>query len=150
MERKAREGAKEEMDDEINIQGAKIKAEQLTIGEGVIFGDRVTISSFHGEPAKRIIIGDHTYIGPDVNIACPELILGDFVTVHRRTGIFGEGACIIGHNSWIGQDCIEKLGSPYKPLSIEEKKEMLEDFLRQFLMSHPSLNYSMSEGRLSL
>jgi len=231
------------MGDEINIQGAKIKAEQLTIGEGVIFGDGVTISSFHGEPAKRIVIGDHTYIGPDVNIACPELILGDFVTVHRRTGIFGEGACIIGHNSWIGQDCIlnshgdlwignnvgigaanhvwthaaqgellegcqlshakpvviendawicgghstinpgvkvatqtillpqslltrdtepnayyggnpakriEKLEPPYKPLSIEEKKEMLEGFFRQFLMSHPSLTYSMSEGKLSL
>lgn len=228
---------------EIIIQGAKIKAEKLSIGEGVVFDDRVTISGFHGEPAKRIVIGDHTYIGPDVNIACSELILGDFVTVHRRTGIFGEGPCAIGHNSWIGQDCIlnchddlwignnvgigaanhiwthaaqgellegcqlfhakpvmiendawicgghstinpgvtvarqtillpqslltrdtepnayyggnpakriEKLGAPYQPLSIEEKRRRLEAFLHQFLISYPSLTYSMTDGRLSL
>lgn len=227
----------------IDIQGAKIKAEEVFIGEGVVFDERVTISGFHGEPAKRIRLGDHVYIGPDVNLACRELIIGDFVTIHRRTGIFGEASCAIGHNSWIGQDCIlnchedlwignnvgigaanhvwthaaqgellegcqlfhakpvliendawvcgghstinpgvtvarqsillpqsllsrdtepnayyggnpakriEKLGVPYQPLSIEEKKRMLNAFLRQFLISYPSLHYSMTDGQLSL
>jgi acetyltransferase-like isoleucine patch superfamily enzyme len=243
VERKRLEGSREGMDHEIIIQGARIKAEHLSIGEGVVFDDRVAISGFHGEPAKRIVIGEHTYIGPDVNIACPVLIVGDFVTIHRRTGIFGEGPCAIGHNSWIGQDCIlnshgdlwvgnnvgigaanhiwthaaqgellegcqlfhakpviieddawvcgghstinpgvtmatqtillpqslltrdsepnayyggnpakriRKLGPPYKTLSIEKKRLMLEDFLRHFLISYPSLTYTIADGRLSL
>ena len=88
------------------IQGATIRAKEVSLGEGVVLDDGISISGFHGEPMERIAIGDHTYIGPDVNIACTALIVGDFVTIHRRTGIFGEGPCAIGHNSWIGQDCI--------------------------------------------
>jgi acetyltransferase-like isoleucine patch superfamily enzyme len=237
------EASGETMGNPTIIQGAEIRAQEVSIGEGVVLDDGISISGFHGEPAERVVIGDHTYIGPDVNIACPVLIIGNFVTIHRRTGIFGEGPCAIGHNSWIGQDCIlnshgdlwignnvgigaanhiwthaaqgellegcqlfyarpviiendawicgghstvnpgvtvasktvllpqslltrsttpnscyggnpakviDKLGTPYRELTVQEKARMLESFLAEFFLSNPHLSYSMTEGRICL
>jgi acetyltransferase-like isoleucine patch superfamily enzyme len=87
-------------------QGATIRAKEITIGPGTILDERVSITGFHGEPAERVMLGEHVYVGPDVNIACPHFEIGDFATLHRRTGIFGEGPCAVGHNTWIGQDCV--------------------------------------------
>lgn len=225
------------------VQGARIRAEEIFIGEGAFLDERVSITGFHGQAAEKVIIGDHVYLGPDVNIACPLLEIGDFVTIHRRTGIFGEGPCAIGHNSWIGQDCIlnthgglwignnvgigaanhiwthaafgerlegcqlfherpvmieddawicgghstvnpgvtltektvllpqslltkrtipntyfggnpariiHKLGTPYRELTPQEKKSMLEGFMKEFLLSHPDLTYALTEDRICL
>ena len=81
-------------------------AKTYSLGKDIIIEQGVSFSGFHGGLMERLEIGDHCYFGKDVNIACPELVVGDYVTIHRRTGIFGEKPCVIGHNCWIGQDCI--------------------------------------------
>jgi acetyltransferase-like isoleucine patch superfamily enzyme len=225
------------------VQGARVRAKEVSIGMGTVLDERVSITGFHGEEAERVIIGDHVYLGPDVNIACSIIEIGDFATLHRRTGIFGEGPCAIGHNAWIGQDCIlnshgglwvgnnvgigaanhiwthaafgellvgcqlfhaqpvvieddawicgghstvnpgvtltektvllpqsllnhntlpntyyggnpariiTKLGTPYRDLSLEEKKGLLKTFIEEFLLSHPDLGYTLTDGKIRL
>lgn len=79
-----------------------IICEQLEIGIGVHISPSAIIKGING-PAKRIRIGDHTYIGPDVQIICDDFSIGDYSKIHHHTNIHGYKSCHIGHNAWIGQ-----------------------------------------------
>jgi len=82
-----------------------IHADELILGEGVIIESSAVIRGLNGN-AKRIVIGDHTYIGNDVQIICDDFEIGDYCKIHHHTNIHGYKPCKIGHNAWIGQYCI--------------------------------------------
>jgi acetyltransferase-like isoleucine patch superfamily enzyme len=82
-----------------------ILAEELIIGEGTFIEPTAIIRGVNGK-AKRIVIGDHCYIGKNVQIICDDFSLGDYSKIHHDTNVHGYKPCRIGHNAWIGQFCI--------------------------------------------
>lgn len=82
-----------------------LQSDELIIGTGVTIAPSARIRGLNG-PAKRIVIGDYTYIGEDVQIICDEFSIGDYGKIHHHTNIHGYLPCHIGHNAWIGQYCI--------------------------------------------
>lgn len=79
-----------------------IHAEHIEIGIGVTIHPSAVIRGLNGL-ANRISIGDHTYIGADVQIICDDFKIGDYSKIHHHTNIYGYQPCSIGHNAWIGQ-----------------------------------------------
>ena len=82
-----------------------IQAEELHIGKNVIISPTATIRGLNGK-AKRIIIGDNTYIGDHVQIIVDDFEIGDYCKVHHHTNFHGYKPLKIGHNAWIGQGTI--------------------------------------------
>ncbi len=80
-------------------------AEELIIGEGTVIHPSAIIRGLKGK-AKRVVIGDHVYIGEQVQIICDDFQIGDYSKIQHRTTIHGYLPCHIGHNAWIGQHCI--------------------------------------------
>jgi len=103
---------------------AVIRARQVTIGAGarvagdvLIEADNVhlgaethicegcRIGGIKG-PAKRFSVGDGFFLGRSSSVLVPEFVAGDYVTIHNHLLCNGYERCVIGHNSWIGQNCI--------------------------------------------
>lgn len=82
-----------------------IAAKQIYIGKGSVIDSSATIKGVNGL-AENIHIGDHCYIGKNVQILCDNFSIGDYSKIHHGTTIHGYKPCIIGHNAWIGQYCI--------------------------------------------
>ena len=82
-----------------------IQVEELILGKNVIISPTAQIRGLNGK-AKKIIIGDNSYIGDDVQIIIDELEIGDYCKIHHHTNIHGYKPISIGHNAWIGQYCI--------------------------------------------
>jgi len=86
-----------------------ILADELIMGKNVFIDPSAKIRGINGK-AKRIVIGDNTYIGSDVQIICDHFEVGDYSKIQHHNNIHGYKPCIIGHNAWIGQysiiDCI--------------------------------------------
>ena len=83
-----------------------IKAAEVTIGQGTVIHPSATIVGADGGPARRVVIWDHCYIGEGVHIRCPDFSLGDYSKIHHQTNVHGYLPCQIGHNAWIGQQCL--------------------------------------------
>jgi acetyltransferase-like isoleucine patch superfamily enzyme len=79
-----------------------IQAEILNVGVGTFIHPTASIRGIDGK-AKSISLGDHCYIGADVQIICNEFSIGDYGKIHHHTNIHGYKPCHIGHNAWIGQ-----------------------------------------------
>ncbi len=79
-----------------------IQAREISIGKGTHIEPTATIRGVNGK-ANRIVIGDHVYIGHDVQILCDEFSLGDYSKIHHGSNIHGYKPCNIGHNLWMGQ-----------------------------------------------
>lgn len=87
-----------------------ILAKHIELGKGVEIHPTAQIRGING-PAERIVIGDHTYIGADVQIICDDFSIGDYSKIHHHTNIHGYQPCHIGHNAWIGQySLIDSIG----------------------------------------
>lgn len=86
-----------------------ILADTIEIGKGSVISPRATIRGISGN-AKRVKIGDNTYIGDDVQIIVDDFEIGDYCKVHHHVNMHGYSPLSIGHNAWIGQysviDCI--------------------------------------------
>jgi acetyltransferase-like isoleucine patch superfamily enzyme len=82
-----------------------IQTDFLEIGYNAYISPKAIIRGINGN-AKKIIIGDNTYIGDDVQIIIDELEIGDYCKIHHHTNIHGYKPMKIGHNAWIGQGCI--------------------------------------------
>jgi acetyltransferase-like isoleucine patch superfamily enzyme len=83
-----------------------IKVRQLQLGSGVFIHESAIICGADGGIADKVTIGDHSYIGENVQIRCAEFSLGDYSKIHHHTNVHGYKPCQIGHNAWIGQYCI--------------------------------------------
>ena len=82
-----------------------IKADELILGKNVIISPTATIRGLSGN-AKRVVIGDNTYIGDNVQIILDEFEIGDYCKVHHHVNFHGYKPLTIGHNAWIGQGTI--------------------------------------------
>lgn len=82
-----------------------IEVDNLILGKNVIISPKANIRGINGK-AKKVTIGDNTYIGDDVQIIVDEIEIGDYCKIHHHTNIHGYKPIKIGHNAWIGQYCI--------------------------------------------
>jgi len=89
-----------------------ISAEHKLIGKNVLIEDGVSISGISGEPCKRLVIGDNSYIGKNVSIRAPEVYIGDYTVIHLRTTIYGYKPVFLGHCCWVGQEVIINCTAP--------------------------------------
>ena len=79
-----------------------IHADEIFLGKNVSISPSASIRGINGN-AKKIVIGDNTFIGNNVQIICDEFSIGDYSKIHHHTNIHGYKSCTIGHNAWIGQ-----------------------------------------------
>jgi acetyltransferase-like isoleucine patch superfamily enzyme len=79
-----------------------IEVEELIIGKGSYISPKAKIIGLNGK-AKKVVVGDNTYIGDDVQIIVDEIEIGDYCKIHHHTNIHGYKPIKIGHNAWIGQ-----------------------------------------------
>ena len=82
-----------------------IQAEELIIGQGSFISPSASIRGLNGK-AKKIVIGDNTYIGDNVQIIVDDFTIGDYCKVHHHSNFHGYKPLSIGHNAWIGQGTI--------------------------------------------
>ena len=82
-----------------------IQVDELILGKNVTISDTAIIKGLNGN-SKKVIIGDNTYIGDNVQIIIDELTIGDYGKIHHHTNFHGYKPLSIGHNCWIGQGTI--------------------------------------------
>jgi acetyltransferase-like isoleucine patch superfamily enzyme len=83
-----------------------IKANTISIGHNSRIEQRTIMQGFAGDTLDEISIGDESLIASDNRIFVAGFYLGDYVKVHNHTLINGRARCLIGHNSWVGQNNI--------------------------------------------
>lgn len=83
----------------------KIDADELIIGKGVVIEKGVVITGKVGK-AKKVVIGDFTYIGENTKIIAPEFRIGDYSKLHANSFCHGEKPLRIGRNCWIGGNVV--------------------------------------------
>lgn len=82
-----------------------IFTDELILGKNVQISPNAIIRGLNGN-AKKIVIGDNTYIGDHVQIIVDEFEIGDYCKVHHHSNFHGYKPLTIGHNAWIGQGTI--------------------------------------------
>jgi len=87
-----------------HIEG-RIEADEVHIGLGVRVEPGVVIRG-KGGPAKRVYLGDFSYIGQGTKIFAPEFILGDYTKLNERTFGHGVNPLRIGRNCWFGGNVV--------------------------------------------
>ena len=108
----------------LNIgKNSVIVAENVSIDEDVIIGANTIISAKTVSLGKgsqvenncrimlkaensKFSLGDNCFIGNESTILIPVFETGDYVVLHNHLLANGVNACKIGHNVWIGQNCI--------------------------------------------
>ncbi|NBV49812.1 hypothetical protein EBR78_01185 [bacterium] len=83
----------------------KIDAEEIILGKGVVVEHGVTITGKQG-PAKRVRLGDFSFIGKNSVIMTPQFELGDYSKLHSGAFVHGEKPARIGRNCWFGGNVI--------------------------------------------
>lgn len=89
-----------------------LRARVLHLGPGTIVGDRVQSSSLRGGVADQLVMGHQGLLGNDCRLALPELHCGDYVNIHNHGLLNGAQPMVLGHNCWVGQNCILNSDSP--------------------------------------
>src|SRR5687767_10304900 len=82
------------------IEGT-INADHVEIGHGVHIERGVLITG-KGGPARRVVLGDFTYIGRETRIIAPEFTMGDYSKLNAFSYAHGEKPLQIGRNCWFG------------------------------------------------
>lgn len=98
-----------------------IKADQQHIGANFRLGDNSSITCLRLHigndvqidkntvihcPKGDVYIDDQVYIGSDVVIRLSNFKMGEYVKLHNHGLLNGAGNVSIGHNCWIGQNCV--------------------------------------------
>ena len=82
-----------------------IQVDELILGKNVHISESAIIKGLTGN-SKKIVIGDNTFIGDNVQIIIDELEIGDYCKIHHHTNFHGYKPLKIGHNAWVGQGTI--------------------------------------------
>lgn len=85
--------------------GVTIRAEHFSAGRGGRIENACLLSGLGGS-AKRIEVGDHFFLGSDSKLLMPTVVTGDYVSLHNHLLANGLRPCFIGHNTWVGQNCV--------------------------------------------
>jgi acetyltransferase-like isoleucine patch superfamily enzyme len=100
------EGKEIQIEDNVSIgNNTVILAQNIHIGFGTAIEDNCKIRKVSGE-MLQFSIGDNCFIGHDTKIAVPVFKTGDYVSLNNHLFVNGVKPCTIGHNVWIGQNCI--------------------------------------------
>jgi acetyltransferase-like isoleucine patch superfamily enzyme len=83
-------------------EGSTILCAELIIGNDVIIDKNTTIYC----PNGKVVLGDQSYIGSDTVIRLANFSMGEYVKLHNHGLLNGIGNVQIGHNCWIGQNCV--------------------------------------------
>ena len=86
--------------------GVSIFSSRFSIGYRSRVETRCQIAGMGTPSAEEVVIGDVSLLASDCRVFIPILKVGDYVKIHNHTLINGRKACVIGHNSWIGQNDI--------------------------------------------
>jgi acetyltransferase-like isoleucine patch superfamily enzyme len=98
-------GKQIQIEDDVTIgSNTMISADHLSIGFGSRIEDNCKIL-LTGQDSK-FSIGDNCFIGHDSKIIVPSFEAGDYVSLHNHLLVNGYKPCNLGHNVWIGQNCI--------------------------------------------
>ena len=93
------------IDNDVSIgSNTIISATYISIGKGSKIEDNCRII-LTGEQSK-FTVGDNCLVGTDSKIVAPIFEAGDYVTLHNHLLVNGYKPCKIGHNVWVGQNCI--------------------------------------------
>lgn len=82
-----------------------IKADRLYIGYKTRVSSKCILQGLQ-KRAAEITLGDYCYLGESSTVLMPTFIMGDYVTIHHHLLANGYKPCSIGHNSWVGQNCV--------------------------------------------
>lgn len=85
--------------------GTIIQAQKITIGFGSTIEENCRIRKVSGQ-MEEFTLGDNCFVGHDSKIAVPVFKTGDYVSLNNHLFVNGVKPCVIGHNVWIGQNCI--------------------------------------------
>jgi acetyltransferase-like isoleucine patch superfamily enzyme len=95
-----------EIEDDVSIgNNTVISAQKIHIGFGTAIEENCKIFKVSGE-ITEFSVGDNCFIGHDSKIAVPVFRTGDYVSLNNHLFVNGIKPCTIGHNVWIGQNCI--------------------------------------------
>jgi acetyltransferase-like isoleucine patch superfamily enzyme len=93
------------IEDDVSIgSNTVISANHVSIGRASEIQDNCTITLIGDE--SNFAIGDRCLVGEYAKIIVPVFKAGDYVTLHNHILVNGYKDCTIGHNIWIGQNCI--------------------------------------------
>jgi acetyltransferase-like isoleucine patch superfamily enzyme len=99
-------GEKVTLGDGAQIQAeSQLAARTLRLGAGVRVEMRCTVGAL-GEIAEYIEFGDQALLAHDCKMLVPVGIVGDYASIHNHTTINGFAPMLLGHNSWVGQNCM--------------------------------------------
>ncbi len=82
-----------------------IDAERVELGHRARIGNGCRIAAIGGR-GQRFRAGDFFFFGERNISLLPNFAAGDYVSIHHDLLMNGYSACAIGHNSWIGQNCV--------------------------------------------
>ena len=85
--------------------GTTIDADEVRIGPGCTIEEDCRIGKVSGR-MQSFILGDNCFIGNDSRIASTVFSTGDYVSLHNHLFVNGVRPCVIGHNVWVGQNCV--------------------------------------------
>ena len=93
------------LEDNVEIgSNVTLSATEIHVGFGTRIEDNCRIA-LSGENSA-FSVGDNCLIGHDSKIIVPMFTTGDYVTLHNHLFVNGIKPCTIGHNVWVGQNCI--------------------------------------------
>jgi acetyltransferase-like isoleucine patch superfamily enzyme len=93
--------------------GVSIRADEIKIGSMCDIEDRVRVYWRGGTP-RSFRLGDCCTVGSDSKFYVREFSCGDYVALHNHILVNGDTRCSVGHNSYIGQNCILNANAPVK------------------------------------
>jgi len=80
-----------------------IEADQLILGHNARIGDGCVVRDLGGA-ARHVEVGDDFFLGPSSTVLLPAFVAGDYVAIHNHLLCNGYRPCVVGHNTWIGQN----------------------------------------------
>src|SRR5688572_18678649 len=83
----------------------EIHVDTLRLDEGARIERRCLVSSLRGA-ARYVHIGEDSMLGSDSSVLLPVLVMGDYVAIQNHALINGLKPVRIGHNAWVGQNCV--------------------------------------------
>jgi acetyltransferase-like isoleucine patch superfamily enzyme len=86
-------------------RGVRIAAKRFQLGLRSKIENDCKIGALGGA-ATEVCFGDHCLLGASSSAFVPVLLLGDYVKIHNHALINGFRPVYVGHNSWVGQNCV--------------------------------------------
>ena len=83
-----------------------VNVETLFIGKYNRIEKCVKIIPFKKQQAKSFSMGDCNFIGENTRFVLNEFSCGDYNVIHNSNSFIGQKPCSLGHNCWIGQNCV--------------------------------------------